>query len=74
MDKCARKLDKPLVEQCVGLAALGEPNRFQHFVGFEVQAAIETLEICQVMGVESSALELVDDGGDVQAKSLKSKV
>jgi len=69
----AGELDEAFVKVADGLAALGEPDFFEDFVGFEKELLIEAFEIAEVMGVEDEAGVVVlfpavfDQLGDARA-------
>src|SRR5437016_1190981 len=67
MNERAGQLDQAFVKQIVCLAALGQPQFFQDFVGFEKKVTVKAFEIAQVMGVKSLVLYGADQLGNFLA-------
>src|SRR5437868_2062023 len=60
MDKRAGELDQAFVEKIVALAALAEPEFFEHVVRFVKELLVEALEITKVMRVPLATAQAVD--------------
>ena len=64
MHKRAGQLDQPFVKQIVSLATLSQPKLLQNVVGFVEAAAIETIQVAEVMAIQVSSFEGGHQGRD----------
>src|SRR5437868_1180977 len=64
MNESAGQLDQALIEQTVWTATLRQPNLFQDLVCLIKKLPVKTLEIAQIMSIQTLALELVNDRRD----------
>ena len=67
MDECAGQLNETFVKEIVGLAALTEPEFFQHVVCFVEKLLIKTFKITEVMRVQTLAVQRLDHLCDARA-------
>jgi hypothetical protein len=67
MDVGAGELDEAFVEIAIGAVFIGEPEVFEHFVGFVELLGIKAVEIAQIMGVVVASLEGFDQFGNAVA-------
>jgi hypothetical protein len=64
MDECAGKLDEALIKCGGRVAAVGQPEFLEDFVGFVEQLVVEALEEGKVMGIEIPPAAVLDEGRD----------
>lgn len=64
MHESPGKLDEALIEGMFWPVAVGKPELFEHFMGFEVKSAIEAFKKAEIMGVQILSVAVFDEGGD----------